>query len=705
MKPILFFSCLGVLAACTTEKADSQPTDTAISAEPENQEEPEGPDEPGNPESLVDEAFSDSVFVLNVAESTADWVDFAYLAATPTSAIVNQGSPAIVAISDSDETLPSTQDLLARLNPQTAIVLNDATMESVGNQHSIVAENASQFSMQLCTDIWESAATVIFASENDYAGAVLASSVASLMEAPLIFADNLSDDEISSLLSSLGTTTVISVSLDGSSITLPVDHEQLQGTEVVIDWLAEQDIWPQYLAVTNPNDRTSGRAQKASLVAAMFAAKRLGLVIPVSLEMPTETLTEGQTHPVVSYLDGLYDQMGYHPEFLAIVGAHDALPLSRKPSIFNNPVNEHPVSDLPYGEVDDDPFLDIAIGRIIGDNIFELSNLATRTATYEKLQDDHWENRFIESGLWGFDELRPLMLNVGFEAPEHLTQQQISSRASLEVGAILHKDHSYCQVLGHAFEIYTPTLFAPAIVISRGCSVGGVDLLPASSRSIVDHMLGQGAVAFVGASRNSIAYNTIIEVSLWNHLLDGQTVGQAFRSGINDTIVHWRDDNSSAFRYSLDIEVLFDDPAWEMFVPDDYQNQPAHHSQQDSLVSIFPPEQWSLIAFMPEQLAEWNFTGDLFMYAGPGAIPKTYWAGAHDAEDLYYGVKIDRETAPTSVTQQTSHDSPLGWSGNYYIDEHQDGTVSVHWGVRLIDYDMYTGDMTAQSPHFDYLVE
>ena len=94
MKPILFFSCLGVLAACTTEKADSQPTDTAISAEPENQEEPEGPDEPGNPESLVDEAFSDSVFVLNVAESTADWVDFAYLAATPTSAIVNQGAQA-----------------------------------------------------------------------------------------------------------------------------------------------------------------------------------------------------------------------------------------------------------------------------------------------------------------------------------------------------------------------------------------------------------------------------------------------------------------------------------------------------------------------------------------------------------------------------------------------------------------------------------
>ena len=648
--------------------------------------------------------FSNSVFVLDIQETEADWVDFAYLAATPTSTIVNQGSPAIVSMDD--EPHPATIDLLNRLNPSLAIVLNDeATVTGVETTHSISATNASEYSLDLASSVWHIAPTVVFASENDYSGALLASSVAALLEAPLIFSDNLTDEDVTSLLSSLETTTSIGITLDGE-LELPVEFVELSTIEAVIDWVSEQGISPEYFAVTNPVDRLSGRSQKASLVASMFAAKRNGLTIPISLDMPTQTLTDDQTHPVVEELNELYEHMGYHPEYLAIVGAHDALPLTRKPSIFDNPINEHPVSDLPYGEVDEDPFLDIAIGRIVGDTFTEMSNLATRTSTYEQLQNGNWENRFVESGLWGFDELRPIMLNVGYDAPEHLSEQEISAKDSLEVGAILHKDHSYCQVLGHAFELSTPTLFAPAIVVSRGCSVGGIDLLNSNQRSIVDHMLGLGAVAFVGASRNSIAHNTIIEVSMWNHMLGGETAGQAFRSGINDTIVHWLDDNnSSALRYSLDIEVLFGDPAWAMSIPSEPVSLPAQATEDGNIVTVHPPEEWTLIQFMPGQLQEWNFTGDLFMYAGPGAIPKTYWSGSHDSEDLYYGVKIDRPNAPSSVSQHSAHNAPLGGTGKHYIDAHQDGSVSVHWSVRLIDYDMSTGELTEESPSFEYIIE
>ena len=90
------------------------------------------------------------------------------------------------------------------------------------------------------------------------------------------------------------------------------------------------------------------------------------------------------------------------------------------------------------------------------------------------------------------------MLNVGYDVPEHLSEEEISAKTTLEVGAILHKDHSYCQVLGHAFELGTPTLFAPAFVVSRGCSVGGIDLLNVDQRSIVDHMLGLKENVIVG---------------------------------------------------------------------------------------------------------------------------------------------------------------------------------------------------------------
>ena len=77
------------------------------------------------------------------------------------------------------------------------------------------------------------------------------------------------------------------------------------------------------------------------------------------------------------------------------------------------------------------------------------------------------------------------------------------------------------------------------------------------------------------------------------------------RSGINDTIVHWLDDNnSSALRYSLDIEILFGDPAFQLSVPSEPMSQPAHATADGNVITIHPPEEWTLIEFMPEQLEE-----------------------------------------------------------------------------------------------------
>jgi len=171
--------------------------------------------------------------------------------------------------------------------------------------------------------------------------------------------------------------------------------------------------------------------------------------------------------------------------------------------------------------------------------------------------------------------------------------------------------------LGNSFDIETATLYAPSIVLSRGCSVGGIDLLVSSQRSIVEHMLAQGAVAFVGASRNSITHNTIIEVSMWNQLLAGEPLGQAFKHGINDAVVDWQDDQSSALRYSLDIEILYGDPALEISVPQDYLRAPAQQIQSGQTLTVQPPEEWTLVQYHSDQLAEWNFNDDLFMYTGP----------------------------------------------------------------------------------------
>jgi len=655
-----------------------------------------------SPEEIINPA---TVFVLDISETESNWYDAVYLATIPTSAKLNGGYPAIIATESADEISPSGDDLLRRFAAETAYVM-DSNVSVAHSEQTIVlqATSAAQWSAMLVEEFWQASQYLIVTSSEDYSGAVVASSMASLLDAPLVFADSGSDD-IVSIAQTLEVEQIITVGIDEEPPSLSIDSQSLNSMIEILSWLDEQDIVVSYLTISNPNDRNSGRSQKASLVAPLYAAKNDGLSILYALDMPTDDVIDGQLHPVVSFLDEVYESIDYHPDYLAIVGAHDALPLSRKPSIFDNPENEHPVSDLPYGQVDNDEFLDIAVGRIVGDTVQELTTSATRNSLYNFIVDDSWSKKFVEGGLWGFDELRDLMINVGFETPEHLSEEDIASLERIDAAAILHKDHSYCQVLGHAFDISTTTLLSPAVVLSRGCSVGGIDLLQSHQRSIVEHMFGLGAVAFVGASRNSIAYNTIIEVSMWNQMIAGKPIGQAFQHGINDAIVHWIDEQSAAMRYSLDIEILYGDPALQMPIPSDYNSEPAKQLHTGNQVEVTSPEVWNLVQYHPEQLAEWSYSGELFMYTGAGANPMTYWAGSYDKEDMYFGVQVHLDDAPDNIVQEDVFADPLGWSERYHLDWHQDGSVTALWKVRLLDFDEQNGNISAQAESFVYTIE
>lgn len=686
MRAVLLFLCIGC-AGQLKDTAELDPTDTS---------EPDGPE-------LEAPETQRAVFVLDVAEQDTDWQDLAFLATIPASKRLTGGFPTVLAVDAEEGLSVTTEDFLRRLQPELALKVNtELEVPHTTTQEVLTALDPTAYGLLLAQRYWQQTDTAVLVSSEDYSAAVQAASLAALLDAPLLFTDILEETD----LDELSAETLVHVSFNADRVQSFEGEVLLDSAVAVLAWLSSNDHAINYVAVTNPEDRASGRSQKSSLFASIYAAYRGGITVPVALDMPTEVVLDGALHPVVDALSAHYETLGSAPEYLAIVGAHDSLPQTRKPSIFGNPVAEHPVSDLPYGELDGDPFLDIAIGRIVGDRVFELSNLAARTVNYDRLKDGVWDQKFMESGLWGFDELRENMLNVGYQAPEHLSQSEIDDRESLEVAAVLHKDHSYCQVLGHAFDINTATRLAPSVVLSRGCSVGGIDLLPASQRSIVEHMLGMGAVAFVGGSRNSIAHNTVIEVSLWNQLLEGRSLGQAFRHGINDGMVHWlAENNSSAFRYSLDIEMLYGDPALGISVPAEPSTAPAQQIWDGQQLTVRAPEQWTQVQYHPEQLAEWNYQGALFMYTGPGSSPKTYWSGSYDSEDMYFGVQLRLDQAPTTLTPQAEVTPPLGLDGEFFIDHHQNGSITALWRVRLLDFDPLTGEIIDQAARFEFLLE
>jgi hypothetical protein len=93
------------------------------------------------------------------------------------------------------------------------------------------------------------------------------------------------------------------------------------------------------------------------------------------------------------------------------------------------------------------------------------------------------------------------------------------------------------------------------------------------------------------------------------------------------------------------------------------------------------------------------------MYTAPGTMPRTYWAGRYDNEDMYFGVQLPLESEPSSVVELGSHPSPLGWGGQAHIDRHADGSATAMWRVRLLDFDAETGEVRSSAPTFEYMVE
>ena len=281
-------------------------------------------------------------------------------------------------------------------------------------RHTLQAVDSSQLSAQL-TEHWTRSDYLVLADGAHYASAVLATSFAARLNAPVVFTATLPEGARARIEAELGVTETFWVDVSDARQSM-ANTTALHHTDDVFDWMNDHGEQVSYIELTNVADRTAGRAQKASLVASMFTARRGGLVVPLEVPMPTEAAEQGTTPLPIRVLHQRYASLGYVPEYLAIVGAHDALPQVKGQSIFGSGEMEHPVSDLPYGQVDADMFLDVAIGRIVSATIEEGSALATRTTTYEQLADGFWDTQFVESGLWGFDELRSMFRNVGFDA-------------------------------------------------------------------------------------------------------------------------------------------------------------------------------------------------------------------------------------------------------------------------------------------------
>jgi len=427
----------------------------------------------------------------------------------------------------------------------------------------------------------------------------------------------------------------------------------------------------------------------------------------VKLTYPCPTLMRNE-------LSSYYVTLGHYPEYLCIVGMFDAIPFGSV-SDYTYTCSEMVPTDNLLADVDDDIFADISVGRIIGQNLCYGTLLVARSVTYDDLIDPSWAGKMLSLGgeanrtRLGTKQLE----NVGFDPPVEFLGKEPFEQADLLLmqnrAVITHSHHSDEGGWGHGpgfnyaqQKVFLNTLLAPCIAETSGCLSGGIDMtFYPWEKLIVPQFFRKGAIAYLGTSREATACYAVIKSEFWNGIARGDTLGQAWRraqiTSHCSALANVAGGNyyNNGVRY---MAILYGDPALKPYIPSGPTDDFAHVEATGNTLTAVSPALWH---------DEWDFWYEhpptpefrhYHDYYGPG-IYHEYWdMGAN------YLAEWRTYQHVNALTQLTSVPSPLGWTGNFFIDEHRDSSRSIYWRVRFMEYDRETGNILQQADQIDYEV-
>ncbi len=619
--------------------------------------------------------------------------DLDFLAAVAASSALTDGEPAVLAITN--ETCLTSEawhaDYISRYNPERALVIGQHIPSITGVSQLIVLDSAAagaEQAKEIATTVWASSDQVVICSldSNHYENSLVAASLASGLRVPLLYSSPSTPGDLDTVLGQLGAQSALVV---GTPLSLPVSSTALSGAVEVVTWLRNNGHSVDYLAAVNPADRdVHPDGSKLSLVSTVLAARRGGVVVPLQ-NASTYITVRDELQQCYTAIDA-----GYYPEFLALVATTPFIPFGEvdNPSGFPAAIL---MTDVLYADMDADPFLEVAVGRVIANNFSEGSLVASRISTYDSLKDGYWEDRFAQMGRWGQSEAVPVLTNFGYQEDD-LMGSYHDSGPPIEDGLILHYDHSGWWDLGYAFSVNVDTLLAPAVVLSRGCSTAALDMGPSQ---VTKSLLRQGAVGFMGGTRNVIAMSGHLATEVVNAVVEGESLGYAFNRAYEAVTLNVLDQDDRGSNVSRHNWLLIGDPALVLHVPGGPLEQPAHAeiSPDGRNLTVEGPESWWVRPYPDALLMEWGwYPNTLHAVIGAGTALMTYWGSpGYDHQIPYFVAKYQTPGNVLDITQEVGIPWPLGWGGsfahNVHVDEHTDGSRTYLWRVRLMDFDHQNG--------------
>lgn len=370
------------------------------------------------------------------------------------------------------------------------------------------------------------------------------------------------------------------------------------------------------------------------------------------------------------------------------------------------------VSDYPLAQTDEDPFVDLAYARFIAEDAASATLQASRGLAAEDFVDRSYAGYFATAE-W-MNPSQPLHESLGFRNRGHHAGGDVIGQDSplANAGWIMHASHSMWTELGETYKWDSRVLLAPALVQSDGCSTAALDM-DSEHRSAPARMLRNGALAYVGAARRNSAPGELYASEVTNAILAGRSVGEAHRDAMNRMMVATMSREPGEawiYRYQLSIASAYGDPALVFTPPASSEKHEmllaARMEVEGSRASVLAGGAWHRTDYAP--LEEWKCrTPRVYTWRGLGVGAESIWSPGdnRNADELVYTAEVRTDRPVERVWAADDDQNRWGFDGRSYIDVHEDGTRSIYWRVRLIDFDMNTGDVRAHRARAEFRLE
>lgn len=310
------------------------------------------------------------------------------------------------------------------------------------------------------------------------------------------------------------------------------------------------------------DDVTLGNRSYSITVAGPNSRTRLSLDI---------ALTSPTIHTMKTNLsDRYYKPMGYYPKHLAMVGWYDAIPFAiTSKSAFTD--REDIISDAPFAEIDESPFAEIAIGRIIGENVQYASVALARSLSYNTIRNMEWGDKLASIGPWyeinapGIEALESVGMTLAYTGDENYRRYE-DDHNLIGKAVITHAGHGASTGWGAGLERDFQVMLDPVVAESlTGCESAGLDQNPVDYQ-IATRFLRRGAVAFLGNTRPATADGDDAKAVFWQAVVTGKTLGESLNITRNFKMQQYLDNHNSYNYITYRVANLYGDPAFK-FLP------------------------------------------------------------------------------------------------------------------------------------------